>query len=105
MTFVFNPTGGDLISDQTPLSINTNRRPNSGGTLLIDAYRGKSGGTLTGGTSFGLFQLSQGSRSAFPLEVILPQGQSLGVTLTANISSGSANLYAGFSLYKKDSAE
>ena len=96
ISLVSNPTGGDLISDASAVAYNANRDFSSSKTLLTTtlAYKGKSSGTLTGGTTVGILAHNPGGRDSYPINFLLRKGSSLGVTLTANASSGSANYYA-----------
>lgn len=102
ITLVRNPTGGDLITDATVASMNQNRNFGSNKTLSADAFKGKVGGTLTGGDDIAILQASTGGRSFYSINLILPKGSSLGVKLTANVTSGSANWYAAVIGYLKD---
>jgi hypothetical protein len=94
ITLVRNPTGGDLISDQSAVSMNVNRDFGSNKTLSADVYKGKVGGTLTGGADAAILQATPGGRSFYTIDFLLPRGTSLGVKLTANVTSGSASWYA-----------
>jgi len=102
ITVVKNPTGGDLITDATVVDINVNR--NFGSSKEADAfvYKGKVGGTLTGGSTAAILQASGGSRSFYGIDLLLPKGSSVAVNLTANASSGSANWYCALIGYFKD---
>lgn len=102
ITAVRNPTGGDLISDATAISMNQNRNFGSSKVADVDVYKGKSGGTCTGGNNIALFQVSQTGRSTYPINFILPKGSSIGITLDLNASSGSANIYCAIIGYFKD---
>lgn len=105
ITLVRNPTGGDLISDATAVSINQNRNFGSSKTASANVYKGKVGGTLTGGNSAAILQVTPGSRSIYPINFLLQKGSSIGITLTANRSSGTANYYAAIIGYYKDSLD
>lgn len=102
LTIVRNPTGGDLISDATAISMNQNRNFGSSKTATADIYKGKVSGTLTGGDDIAILQVTPGSRSFYGIDFILPKGSSMGIKLTANLSSGSANYYCAIIGYYKD---
>lgn len=102
ITAVRNPTGGDLITDATAISMNQNRNFGSSKTAEVNVYKGKSAGTLTGGDNIALFQVSQTGRSVYPVSFVLPKGSSIGITLDLNASSGSANIYCALVGYFKD---
>lgn len=102
ITIVRNPTAGDIISDATAVSMNQNRNFGSTKTASVNVYKGKVGGTMTGGDDIAILQASGGSRSFYSIDFILPKGASIGIKLTANVSSGSANWYAALIGYFKD---
>ena len=102
LTVVRNPTGGDIISDATAVSMNANRNFGSSNTLVADIYKGKVGGTMTGGSDLAILQATPGGRSFYPLQLVLAKGSTIGVKLTANVSSGSANWYCAFICFKKE---
>jgi hypothetical protein len=102
LTMVRNPTGGDLIGDGTAVSMNANRNGGSSKTLAADAYKGKVSGTLSGGSDWALFHVTPGGRSSYPINFILEKGTSLGLKLTANASSGTANYYVALVCYLTD---
>lgn len=99
ITLIKNPTGGDLITDASDVSMKENRNFGSSRALVADAYKGKVGGTVTGGTDVGILQVTPGSRSFFGIDFVLPKGASLAIDLTANASSGSASYYVALICY------
>jgi len=105
LTVLRNPTAGDLISDATAVDMASNR--NAGSTLVTDGlvYKGKDGGTVSGGENLGILLLGKTGRSFFEIDLILTKGTSFALHLTGNISSGSANVYAAFIGYYKDSED
>jgi hypothetical protein len=105
ITIIRNPTGGDLITDATPVDMNQNRNFGSSKTAIADVYKGKVGGTITGGNDIAILQATAGSRSFYSIDFVLPKGSSMGVKLTANLSSGSANWYAALIGYFKDTID
>lgn len=102
ITLVRNPTGGDLITDATAVSMNQNRNFGSSKTLTADNYKGKVSGTLTGGNDIAILQVNPATRSYYGINFILPKGSSLGIKLTANVTGGSANYYSAIICYLKD---
>ena len=104
ITVVRNPTGGDLISDQTDVDMNQNRDFGSSRVLGSDAYKGKVGGTLTGGNDIAILQSTTGGRDFFTLDFVLTEGSSIGLTYTANISSGTSLIYVALIGYLRDPA-
>lgn len=104
ITVVRNPTGGDLISDQTDVDMNQNRDFGSSRVFDSDAYKGKTGGTLTGGNDIAILQSTTGGRDFFTLDFVLTEGSSIGLTYTANISSGTSLIYVALIGYLRDPA-
>lgn len=102
ITLVRNPTGGNLISDATAISMNQNRNFGSSKTADVNVYKGKSGGTLTGGDNIALIELAQTGRTSIPVNFIIPKGSSLGITLDLTVSGGTANIYCALIGYFKD---
>lgn len=99
---VRNPTGGDLISDATAISMNQNRNFSSSKTADVNVYKGKVGGTLTGGDNIAILQAAKTGRSTYPINMLLEKGASIGITLDLTVSGGSANCYCALIGYFKD---
>ena len=104
ITVVRNPTGGDLITDETAVDMNQNRDFGSSRVFDSDAYKGKVGGTLTGGADIAILQSTTGGRDFFTLDFVLTEGSSIGLTYTANISSGTSEIYVALVGYLRDPA-
>lgn len=100
-----NVTGGDIISDATSVSMFENRNFGSTKTLGNSfAYKGKNGGTITGGTEVGYFQHNGSGRSFYSVNFDVPKGNSIGVKYISNVTSGSASIYAALIGYLKPEA-
>jgi hypothetical protein len=99
-----NTTGGDLITDATAVDMNQNRNFGSNKTLTVDAYKGKSGGTSTGGNDLILFYHDSNGRLFASIDLLLPKGSSMAVTFEPNLSSGSINAYCAAVVHLKDPA-
>ena len=104
ITLIRNPTAGDLITDATAISMNQNRNFGSTKTVVADVYKGKVGGTITGGNDAAILQVTAGSRAYYGIDFVLPKGASIAIKLTANASSGSANYYCAIIGFLKDEA-
>lgn len=102
ITLIKNPTGGDLISDATAVDMNENRNFGSSKTAEANVYKGKVGGTITGGSDVAILQTSKTGRSFFSINFLLPKGSSVAIKLTANVSAGTANYYCALIGYFKD---
>lgn len=103
ITLVRNPTGGDLITDATPIDMNQNRNFGSSKTPDADIYKGKTGGTLTGGDDIGIFLTGKTGRSFFGINFFLTKGSSIGIKLTSYLDTGSANYYCAIIGYFEES--
>jgi hypothetical protein len=104
ITVVRNPTGGDLITDQTDVDMNQNRDFGSSRVFNSNAYKGKTGGTLTGGNDIAILQSTTGGRDFFTLGFVLTEGSSIGLSYTANISAGTSLIYVALVGYLRDPA-
>jgi hypothetical protein len=101
-TIVRNPTAGDLISDATAVSMNANRNFGSNKTVTADTYKGKTSGTITGGNDIAILEGTSDGRDYFTINFVLPKGSSIAVKWTANLSSGTAGVYAAIVCFLKD---
>ena len=91
-----NPSTGTLI-ESTPTNIdqNANRNFGSSNTLSVTAYKaGASGDTITNGDDIILIGAPNAqARTAASIDLILQKGNSIGVEVNPNLSSGSVNCY------------
>lgn len=93
LTFWKGVTGGDLVTDATPVAMNENRNFGFTDTFGGDAFTGKVGGTVSGGTEVALHQIGEG-RTYASLGFVIPQQASFAMTLTSYATAGSANMYS-----------
>jgi hypothetical protein len=102
VTIIRNPTGGDVISDASAVAMKSNANFGSNKTLKTTtlAYKGKDGGTVTGGDTHALLYMTDGRLFA-SLNVVLEKGASIGVKIDLN-TSGGANIYCALLGYVKD---
>jgi hypothetical protein len=102
LTVIRNPTGGDIISDATAVAAQSNNNFGSNNTLSTTtlAYKGKDGGTITGGTDHAYLGMAEG-RSFAALNMVLPKGSSLGMKVDLN-TSGGANVYVAIIGFRKN---
>ena len=101
-TIYKNPNGGDIISDATAVSINSNAdfggNSDLGTTTLI--YKGKNGGTIT--STDGEHAIVAGTGRIYAtLPVVLKKGNSIGISVDIN-TSGSCQAYAALVLRRVD---
>ena len=102
LTVTRNPTGGDLITDATSADFNQNRDFGSSRVLGADVFKGKVGGTISGGDTIAILQASPAGRDFYTINFVLPEGASIGLSYSANISSGTAQVYAAAVCYLRD---
>lgn len=101
VTITRGPSGGDLITDATVVDVNQNRNFGSSETLDVNAYKGKSGGTITGGDQIALIYTGTSSRNLIGLDFILPKGTKLAISYDPKLSSGSIKAYCAAVVYLK----
>ena len=89
-----NPTGGDVITDETDIDMNQKRNFAFSDKFSGDVFKGKVGGTVTGGDgSIAQIMIDKNGSSIIPVNYILPEQASMVIDLTLN-GSGSAEVYA-----------
>lgn len=103
ITIVRNPTGGDIISDATAVDAKQNANFGSSEALASTTlvYKGKDGGTMTGGNDYGYFYTNGNSRMFASLDLLLPRGASLGIKIDLN-TTGGGNVYAAIIGHLRD---
>ena len=106
ITIIRNPTAGDITTDASAVAMNQNRNFGSSKTLSTStlAYKGKQGGTMTGGNDIIIFMQGTGGRLFANIGLQLPKGNSIGVKIDSNISSDTMLVYCALVLYIKDPA-
>jgi hypothetical protein len=101
VTIIRNPDAGDIISDASVVAMKSNTNFGSSKTLSATTlvYKGKDGGTISGGTDHALLYMTDGRLYA-SLNIEIPKGSSVGMKIDLN-TSGGANVYAAFIGYLK----
>ncbi len=105
LTAIRAPSSGDIVSDATAVDINGNRNAGSPNTLTADVYKGKDGGTITGGSNVAQFFLGANSRLFANFPFTLPKGTTFGLKFDPNLSSGSVNVYGALVCHLADVAD
>lgn len=102
ITIVRNPTGGDLITDETAVDMNANRNFGNAQTLKATsvAYKGKNSGTITGGDSIVQIYANNNSRVFTSINLELLRGSSIAIKVDSDATAGTA--YAALIIHKKD---
>jgi hypothetical protein len=104
ISIIRNPTAGDLITDATAASHVINRNFGSSKEVNADTFKGKSGGTVTGGDTLGIFQSSQSGRDFFTINMVIPKGSSIAFQANNGLASGTAVMYCAAIVFLKDKA-
>jgi hypothetical protein len=102
ITVIKNPIGGDIISDAILVDINSNTNFGSSKELASTSlvYKGKNGGTITGGSDHAILYSGDGRLFA-NINIELPKGSSIGIKIDLN-TSGGANVYCTLIGYVAD---
>lgn len=98
-----NPTAGTIISGASNAPMKSNS--NFGSSFVLDQatliYKGADGNTFTDGDDHALFYAGEG-RTYGVLDIDVPKGSSLGVTIDLN-TTGSADIYVALIGHRIDS--
>ena len=87
-----NPSAGTIVSDAVGVDMNANRDFSSANTLPADVFKGGQGKTITDGEDAFLFFAEGNQRAITAVDLIMSQGNSLGITVQLN-ATGGGNLY------------
>lgn len=104
MTIVRNPTS---VSFSTAVDINCNRNFASSNTLKSTtlAYKGAEGATITGGEDCLLIQAGTGGRLFATINLELGIGNSIGVKIDPQVTSGTASIYTALIIYTSENLD
>lgn len=89
---VRNPTGGTLITGASDVDVNSNRNFFSGKELLVNAYKGAEGNTVTGGTDHFETIINHPTRVQVSVDILLGVNNSLAVAYTPPSLNTSLNV-------------
>lgn len=104
ITIVRNPTTGTLIDSGRAVDMNQNRNFGSSKVLTADVFKGADGETFTNGSDIALLFSNQSSRLFADLGLTLTKGDSIGIKIDPNLTTGSINVYAAIICHLKDDA-
>ena len=105
ITVVRQPSSGTIISNATAVDINSNRNYASSNSLDVDAYKGATGNTISGGEDHLLIQQSDGGRAFATIDGVLPKGTALGVKIKPPTSNTSMDVYVAVICYLRNPEE
>lgn len=100
VTLIRNPTMGSIVTGASGVDMNQNRNHGTNNTLTADVYKGGNLATFTDGDDAALFFSGTGRLFA-TINFEVDPGNSVGLKLDPQLSSGSANVYAAFIVYLK----
>lgn len=89
-----NPTTGTIVSNAADVPVLVNKNFGSTNQLTANAYKGAEGNTLTDGSD-AYYSLIPGAARAYIIntgDLVIPKGQSIGVTITPQSSNTSMNV-------------
>ena len=84
------------------MDINSNRNYGSSKTLTVDAYKGATGNTMTGGNDHIIVAMGTSGRVAISIDEIIPKGSSFGLKYTPQGSNTSQKLYVAVICHLED---
>jgi len=95
-----NPTGGTIISGASAVEANVNRNFSTSNSLSVDAFKGATGSTLTGGNTLGSTNRSGESVINFTsTPFLLKKGNTMGITWAAAPSNTSQTVRIATTLF------
>lgn len=105
ITVIRNPTAGTIVSGATNIDINCNRNYASSNTLVVDAYKGATGSTMTDGDDCLLLYQTSNGRLFATIDEILPTGSSIGIKFQPQSGNTSQSVYAALISHLEDPNE
>lgn len=101
-TVVRNPTAGTIVDNATAVAINSNRNFGSSNTLTVDAYKGATGNTMTGGDDHIYVYGNDDTRTGLSINEVIPGGKSIGIKIQPPASNSSMTMYAAIVCHLED---
>ena len=89
-----NPTTGTLISNAVDAEIVQNRNIGATSALASVVYKGATGNTITDGAPLIESLVNPASRVAFNIDITVPKGKAIGISLEPNDSNTSMKVMA-----------
>lgn len=103
LTVIRNPNGGTIItSTPTDIDVISNRNFGSNNMLNFLAYKGSTGDTMTGGEEHIILQMGVSGRTVVNINEVIPQGASIGVKYTPQLSNISQKIYVAMLCHLED---
>lgn len=104
IVIIENPTAGTIVSGASAVASKRNRNFGSSNTLAATtlAYKGAEGNTITDGTTWGHIGQQAGSRGVYPLDIELPKGKAIGITMDTLTTAGTTEVYVALIISRVD---
>lgn len=94
LKIIKNPSTGTIVSGASAGDIIVNRNFNSVDNLSSSTfYKGANGNTFTNGDDYILAYAGENGRTTLPIATVLKKGNSIGITLTPSLASGTIDGY------------
>lgn len=90
------------VSFSTVTDMNVNRNYGSSNTLDSLFYKGGEAETVTGGDEFGIFLQNSGTRGFYDVNIEMPKGSSLAITMDTQTTAGTTDVYVAVICHRKD---
>ena len=88
-----NPTGGDIITNAVDADMVANKNFGSNETIDALVYKGAEGNTQTGGDLAYIIYVSNGGSAVVGVDLVLPRGTSMCVTMEPTTGNTSQTVY------------
>jgi hypothetical protein len=106
ITVIRNPTTGTIIeSTPTDVDILSNRNYGSSDNLVVDAYKGATGDTMTNGEDHIIFFQNSSGRLFASIDEVLTNGDSIGIKFDPQSGNTSQDVYAALICHLEDANE
>ena len=88
-----NTTGGDIVTTAADADMIANKNFGSNETIDALVYKGAEGDTQTGGALAYIIYVSNGSSAVIPVDLVLPRGTSICITMEPTTGNTSQTVY------------
>jgi hypothetical protein len=97
-----NPSSGTIISSPTDADIVSNRNFSSSKTLTVDAYKGATSKTMTGGSDHIIFFQGANGRLFASIDEVLDKGATIGITIDLQPNNTNQIIYGALICHLED---
>jgi len=94
LKIIKNPSAGTIVTGASAGDLIVNRNFNSVDNLSSSIfYKGANGNTFTDGTDYIIAYAGENGRTTLPIATVLKKGNSIGLTITPSLASGTIDGY------------